>query len=142
MILLDTSVLIEILKDQDGALSIIEKLPEDDIAISAVTIAEIELGFNFLQSRRNQERRKRFLEFLEGEVARIIPVDREVASEYARLQAELMKKGKSLSRFDGLIAATSEVADITLVTVDNDFGKVEGLKVKILREFVGKERIV
>lgn len=142
MILLDTSVLIEILKDQDKALSIIEKLPEDDLALSTVTIAEIELGFNFLKTRSNEEKRKRFLEFIITSEIRIIPVDVEIARLYARLQAQLMNKGKPLSRFDALIAATAMVTNVTLFTTDADFNRVEGIKVKILRKFVGKERIV
>ncbi len=132
MILLDTSVLIEILKDQNKAVSIIEKLPEDDLAISTVTIAEIELGFNFLPSRGNEEKRKRFLEFLKTSKIRIIPVDIEIARAYARLQSQLMKKGMPLSRFDALIAATSQVTNTTLITLDADFDRVEGIKVKIL----------
>ena len=132
MILLDTSVLIEILKDQDKALSIIEKLPEDDFAVSTVTIAEIELGFNFLPTRRNEDKRKRFLEFLKTSETRIIPVDIEIARAYALLQAQLMKKGKPLSRFDALIAATSFVTKTILITLDADFNRVEGIKVKVI----------
>lgn len=132
MILLDTSILIEILKDQDKALFVIEKLSEDDLAVSSVTIAEVELGFNFLSSRGNNEKRKRFLEFLKTSQIRVIPVDIEVARAYARLQAQLMKKGKPLSRFDALIAATSQATNTTLITLDADFNRVEGIKVKIL----------
>ena len=132
MILLDTSVLIEILKDQDKASSVINKLPDDDLALSVVTIAEIELGFNFLPTRRNKEKRERFLEFIKTPETRIIPVYVEIARTYARLQAQLMKKGKTLSRFDALIAATAIEMKITLFTTDADFDRVEGIRVKIL----------
>lgn len=131
MIILDTSVLINILKDPHKAKKIIENLPDDDIGMSIVTLAELELGFSYLPTDGNQKQKKIFLSLIKDQEIRIIPFEEKIAYEYASVQAKLLKKGIPLSRFDAVVAATSLITGSTLITSDEDFKRVEGLKLLV-----------
>lgn len=132
MIILDTLAFINILRDSHEALKIIERLPVDDIGMSIVTLAELELGFSYLISANNQKKKEIFLSLIKDQEIMIIPFEEKIACRYAQIQSDLMKKGKPLSRFDAVVAATTIVTGSTLVTSDNDFRRVEGLKLMTL----------
>lgn len=59
-----------------------------------------------------------------------VPVDLEIADQFAMLHAELLDGGQPHSTFDLLIAATAMVHDLTVVTHNTvDFVRVPGLRV-------------
>lgn len=89
-------------------------------------IAEIYLGLQFSESREmNMKRLKRALSRM-----RSWPFDRNAALEYARLAADLKRRGRPMQIFDMLIAAVAlSVGNCTVVTTDSDFSAVPGLSV-------------
>jgi len=132
MILLDTSIFIVLFKDKSAFQSIFKSLPDEEIVISAITIAEIELGFSLFKSAKKRIQKEEFWNYIKNYKVKILPVTAETAKIYAQIQSELMGEGKQLSRFDALIAATGIVNDLLLVARDIDFKRVKGLKLKLI----------
>ncbi len=79
---------------------------EEEVAVNAVVLGEIEFGILLLPSGR---RRKRLEEWF-ARVAEILPVldmDRETAHVWASLLAKLRQKGRAMPLKDSLIAASA-----------------------------------
>lgn len=125
--ILDTSVLV----GAERGRSRLDRLigDDDDVAISAVTAAELWVGVA-LADRRRKPRRATFVE----QVLATIPVedyDLEVARAHADLLAEARRTGRPRGAHDLLIAATAIARERTLVTMDRrSFEHIEGLEVR------------
>lgn len=103
--------------------------PEDrEIAVSVVTIAELEMGV--LASAELRVRAARLQTLRDVEQISALPVDRAVASAFATLVVEMRaaRRGK-LGVQDAWIAATAIAHDAELLTQDADFDHVPGLRV-------------
>lgn len=104
----------------------------DDVAMSAVTLAEIRRG----ALRLDHGRRRRAIEdWIETSLvlrmgARILPVDAAIAAYWAAAMVQSEAAGVPLAANDGYIAATALCHDLTLVTRDaRDF---RGLDLRVL----------
>ncbi|HEX7291030.1 MAG TPA: type II toxin-antitoxin system VapC family toxin [Conexibacter sp.] len=119
--LLDTSVLIA---DESGRRLDAERLP-DELAISAVTLAELHVG---VLAARDVDTRARRLATLEATAdVHLLPVDERVAAAWARLRVHLAEAGRRLNVNDLWIAATALANDLPVVTQDDDFEPVDGV---------------
>jgi tRNA(fMet)-specific endonuclease VapC len=135
MILFDSSTVIEILKNNAAVLAYLHTLPkEEKIGISAVSLAEVALGFVYFLSKDNAARQARFTALIQEKKITVFPLDEKVAYAYARLQAALLAEGQQLARFDGVIAATALVHNLPLVTHDRDFTRVKGLSLREVQD--------
>ncbi len=113
--LLDTNIASHIIKgDRPEILNRLVVLPMADIAVSAVTEAELAYGL----ARRGHPPALSEQEVLDW--------DRRAASAYADLRAGCEKRGVNLTPFDMMIAAHAIATDAILVTRDNAFGHVKG----------------
>lgn len=103
---------------------------EDDVAIAAVTAAELWVGVALADGRR-RPRRATFVE----QVLATIPVedyDLEVAWAHAALLAAARRVGRPRGAHDLMIAATGIARERALVTMDRrGFEGIEGLEVRI-----------
>lgn len=89
---------------------------EDDVAIAAVTAAELLVGVEFAD-RRNRQRRHTFVE----DVLSVIPIepyDLEVARVHATLLAHTRRSGRPRGAHDLLIAATALARRRVVVSAD------------------------
>lgn len=121
--ILDTSVFIA--TEQERAIS--RPLP-DELAVSVVTLAELELGV--LAARDTQTRSQRLATLTRvRELTSGLPVDEPVASAYARLAADVIAKGRKPRVHDTWIAATALVHGAEVWTQDADFTDFESLNV-------------
>jgi len=119
--LLDTSVLIA---DESGRPLDVSRLPEE-VAISAVTVAELHVG---VLAARDVDTRARRLATLEATAdVQLLPIDERVAAAWARLRVHLAEAGRKLNVNDLWIAATALANDLPVVTQDDDFGPVDGV---------------
>jgi tRNA(fMet)-specific endonuclease VapC len=112
--LLDTTFLIDADRSGDALDEVIAD--EDDIAIAAVTIAELRVGA-LLGTRRTAAARTAFVE----NVLAVIPViayDVAVAEAHARLLVEVRRQGTPRGAHDLLIAATATASRRAVVTAD------------------------
>lgn len=102
----------------------------DEIALSVVTGAELELGVLRAPDRYARATRLATLSRVRAEYP-LLPVDEATASCFARLADEELGAGRKLRRHDTWIAATAMRYGVAVVTQDDDF--MEFASVPILR---------
>jgi tRNA(fMet)-specific endonuclease VapC len=125
-LLLDTTFLIDAERTGDELDRVIDD--DDDVAIAAVTIAELRLGALIANGRRKTARNA----YVEDVVATIpvLDYDLEVAEAHAELLAEVRSQGKPRGAHDLMIAATARASDRTIVSAGRSaFLDLAGVKV-------------
>lgn len=120
--LVDTSALIAL---EEDALDL-DGLPAD-VAVSVVTLAELELGVLLAGDVQARQRRLSTLQLAGG--LSPVPVDRGVANEWARIVADLRQEGRRAPVNDVWIAATAIRNEMSVITRDSDFDAIRGLQV-------------
>lgn len=134
MFLIDTNIISEVRKAErcdPNVAAWYAGVNDFDLYLSVLVTGEIRKGIELSRSRDRQksETLQRWLHMLEqGFGERILPVSFSVADEWGRLSAL-----RTVPVIDGLLAATANVFDLTLVTRNTD--DVAGLEVKILNPF-------
>lgn len=128
-LILDTGVLIGI--ERTG--SPVTFAPDDDVAIAAVTAAELLLGVELADASRRQARE----DFVTAILA-VVPVeeyDLTVARTHARLLAQVRRQGKPRGAHDLMIAATAAATARAVVTYDRQaaFAALPGVRTADLR---------
>lgn len=113
-LILDTAILVGPERSGSGPVSSIS--PDDDVAIAAVTVAELALGIR-LASAAQQPHRQRFVERILTSVP-IIPYGRDEALAHADLLAAARHDGRTRGAHDLIIAATAVVTGRTVLTTD------------------------
>jgi predicted nucleic acid-binding protein len=113
--ILDTSVFIA----REQGRPITRPLP-DQVAVSVVSIAELELGVLVARDAQARGRRLRTLTEVRS-LAAALPIDERTASAYARLAAEVIANGRKPRVHDTWIAACALVNDAEVWTQDEDF---------------------
>lgn len=102
---------------------------DDDVAVAVVTAGELQVGVEKSDDQHRQQRR-RFLQRIVEQVP-VIDYTLPVALAHAKLAATMSGKGLTRSRPDLMIAATALITGRTLVTADNGFGEIPGLKMRV-----------
>jgi predicted nucleic acid-binding protein len=102
-------------------------LPEK-IAVSVITIAELELGVLRATDPEVRARRLSTLSRVQ-ETHLLLSVGPEVGSWFARLAAAERSRGRRLRRHDTWIAATAMRHEAAVLTQDADFTSFEGVEV-------------
>jgi hypothetical protein len=119
--LLDTSVFIA----RESGRPLKEELLPDELAISAVTVAELHVGVLAASDVDIRARRLATLESIAD--VEVLVVDEAVAASWALLRVHLAAAGRRLNINDLWVAATALAHRIPVVTQDDDFGPVEGV---------------
>jgi tRNA(fMet)-specific endonuclease VapC len=105
---------------------------DDDIAMAAVTAAELLVGVE-LGDRRRRERRALLVE----QVLATIPVeeyDLDAARAHAFLLAHVRRSGRSRAAHDLIIAATAVTRERAVLTADESgFSDLPGVDVRVLQ---------
>ncbi|MCI0678078.1 MAG: PIN domain-containing protein [Actinobacteria bacterium] len=128
--LLDTTFLIDAERDQTALDAVLGD--EDDVAVAAITVAELLVGVE-LASPRHREQRKAFVEDLVGSLP-VIPYDLSIAQEHARLLAAVKRAGRPRGAHDLMIAATARATQRVVITADpGAFDGLPGVEVRSLR---------
>lgn len=125
-LILDTGVLIAAERGKTSWGDVLEA--DDDVALAAVTVAELRTGVE-LASDGRREAREAFLE----RVLATIPVeeyDVVVAQVHGRLLAAVHREGTQRGAHDLIIAATAAATRRTIVTADRSarFGDLPGVE--------------
>ncbi|MBP7053077.1 MAG: type II toxin-antitoxin system VapC family toxin [Phycisphaerae bacterium] len=126
--LLDTNICIDIIRYRPPAvLTRIQSQQPDEVAISTITLAELEYGI--ARSRYPDRNRVALFEFLLPFA--ILGFDQRAATEYGCIRSALESKGRPIGPMDLLLAAQAKSLDLTLVTNnEREFKRVEGLRVE------------
>lgn len=113
-LIIDTGALIAL---ERGTAAVDDVLPEEaDVAICAITVAELLVGVELADDRRRGQRQT----LVEGIIERveIVAYDLEVARHHASLLAHVRRVGEPRGAHDLQIAATARATDRTVVTTD------------------------
>jgi tRNA(fMet)-specific endonuclease VapC len=126
-LLFDSTFLIDVERTGD---ELDETIADDDeVAVAAVTIAELRVGALLASGARRADR----MAFVDDVVA-TIPVlgyDVDVAEAHATLLAEVRVQGKPRGAHDLIIAATAKAFDRTIVSADGSaFRNLPGIEVR------------
>jgi tRNA(fMet)-specific endonuclease VapC len=123
-LILDTTVLVTAERSTTALDGVIED--EDDVAIAAITAAELLVGVE-LSVGKGRQRRRAFVE----DVLSAIPIeiyDLDVARTHASLLAHTRRSGRPRGAHDLLIAATALTHGRTVVSADpSGFADLPGL---------------
>ena len=89
-----------------------------DLAISALTVGEIQKGIALLPSGRRRTALEAWLATALPRqfTGRLLAVDEAVARAWGRLTAAEQRRGRPLPVIDGLLLATAQLHDLALVT--------------------------
>ena len=133
--LIDTNIISEVRKGQRcnaGVASWYAETSETNLFISALIIGEIRKGIEIARHRGDSQQADVLEFWLETVVgrfsSRILPVDASVSNAWGRLYAI-----RNVPVIDGLLAATAEIHNLTLVT--RNISDVRGLGVNLLNPF-------
>lgn len=92
----------------------------DEIAVSVVTAAELELGV--LRAKDTDTRARRLATLAQVRATYpLLPIDVETASCFARIAAAELEAGRRIRRHDAWIAATALRHGVAIATQDADF---------------------
>lgn len=114
LLLLDTTFLIDVERaaaELDDAIG-----DDDDVAIAAITVAELQVGVELATGRR-RERRSTFVNALIAGIPSL-PYDVPTALAHADLLAHTRRTGRPRGAHDLIIAATARSAGRAVVTAD------------------------
>lgn len=113
-LLLDTTFLI----DAERTPAVLDELIEDDddAAIAAITVAELQVGV-LLADDRHRQARQSFLDQVLASVP-ILDYDVEVAAAHAQLLVHVRELGEPRGAHNLIIAATARSSGRTVVTAD------------------------
>jgi tRNA(fMet)-specific endonuclease VapC len=125
-LILDTSTLIEA---ERGEGDLLESLNDvDDVAIAAITVAELRVGIGMAKSRRRANRELFIASVLDA--ISIESYDLEVAEAHARLMVHVRRAGTPRGAHDLIIAATALARDREVMTLDRrGFADLPGVAV-------------
>jgi len=119
--LLDTNVVVAHLR-RDPDLT--ARLAEVTIYLPWVVLGELHYGAQ--RAQRREEAVTQVRDFLR--IAVLLLPDENTAEHYGQLKAELVQAGTLIPDNDLWIAATAVAHDLTLVTRDQHFSRIPGLK--------------
>lgn len=123
--LIDTDWVAEYLKGRDPVTRTLNSLATEELAISIITYGEIYEGIYYSRDPKRSE--QGFLQFLRGTA--VLPLNRPIMKEFARIRGQLRKVGQIITDPDILIAATAIYHDLTLLTNNKrHFSRIPGLK--------------
>lgn len=127
--LLDTSVLIDLLRHKGPAESFVFQHIEDYICTSAICEAELNEGI-YREKFENVPKRLAEKQNLFSSFSESIPFDSQQADIAGKIRAELSKKGSLIGDMDILIGAAAIFQSAILVTKNSThFSKIPGLQI-------------
>ncbi|MGI8531318.1 MAG: PIN domain-containing protein [Geodermatophilaceae bacterium] len=100
----------------------------DEIAVSVVTAAELELGVLRAQDTETRARRLATLSRVRASYP-LLPITSSIASRFAQIAAIELEDGRKLRRHDAWIAATAVHHGAAVLTQDRGFSKFSTVEV-------------
>jgi tRNA(fMet)-specific endonuclease VapC len=131
LLLLDTNFLIDAERTDAALEAVIDD--DDDVAIAAVTLAELLVGVEMADTKRRRVARQAFV----NDVLEAVPVityDEEIARVHAELLVAVRRIGRPRGAHDLIIAATARATARTVLTGDGSaFADLPGVALRTTR---------
>ena len=126
MFLLDTDIIIYSWKNNKNVIDNFKLYRNDPKAISVISYGELIHG-----AQKSQQKNKNIAKVHRlSEIFPVLNITKSIMDTYGLLIADLQKKGKSLDKFDVIIAATAITNGYCLVTNNvKHFKKIPDLKI-------------
>jgi tRNA(fMet)-specific endonuclease VapC len=126
--LLDTNICIYIIKQHPKqVIEHLRTLLVGDVAISAITLAELEYGA--AKSSRPEQNREALIAFTAP--LEVLPFDDNASLHYGEIRADLERSGMVIGAMDMLIAAHARSRSLKLVTNNSrEFQRIHGLDIE------------
>lgn len=130
--LLETNVVSDFVRGDSNVAARLKATPPDDVAVSTITLMEVEYGLKL-----NPSRARRLAPVIADLFAsvRVLAFRRRDARAAAAIRAELRARGKPIGPYDVLLAGSALSRGLTLVTANaTEFKRVAGLSTENWRE--------
>ena len=128
--LLDTNHWSAIQRNDPVVIAHMQSLPEEArIFMPVIVQGELLVGIELGASEAKRERLQQLYEQVVAQAADVLPITPEIAEWYARIFAQLRRKGKPIPTNDIWIAAIALAHGLILVTSDEHFQHIDGLQV-------------
>jgi tRNA(fMet)-specific endonuclease VapC len=127
MLVLDTTILIDALHRKEAALRKIVELEETGETICTTQINVLELYKGVYFPTKSDEGIQKVKKLLDAFV--VLNINDDTYEWFAALSAELKSSGESISDFDELISAITMTNEAAIVSKDNHFKRIPGLRV-------------
>jgi tRNA(fMet)-specific endonuclease VapC len=129
-IIFDTSVLVALERGSHGLEKLATGRENEPFGISVVTVSELLHGVHRADSEKRRLTRGAFVEKI-IQTFPLYPFDLSAARIYAKLWANLAKKGITIGAHDLMIASTAIALGYSVVTADvSDYGKMKEVSVE------------
>lgn len=126
--LLDTCVIIDLIKGDAHTIETLKSKSPDLVAIS--TITEFELRYGLEQAAKHKSKSQSIVEAILSEV-NILSFESKEAAKAAQIRNHLRARGTPIGPYDFLIAATALANDLILVASnETEFIRVQDLKIE------------
>ena len=116
--------MVDFLNGKEDAIQLFTQLADEGLAISIITYAELYEGA--LGSRQSERRLQQLAELVRS--LDVLPIDFEVAHQFATIRRQLRSSGQPIPDADSFIAATALRHDLTLISRDAHFERIASLK--------------
>jgi predicted nucleic acid-binding protein len=129
-VIFDTSVLVALEHGSHGLEKLVAGRESEPFGISVVTVSELLHGVHRADSEKRRLTRGAFVEKI-IQTFPLYPFDLNAARIYAKLWANLAKKGVTIGAHDLMIASTAIALGFSVLTADvRDYGKVKEVSVE------------
>ncbi len=123
MYILDSAVIIDIMKSKETADEVTKIVEEARLGTTAFSIFEVSIGLTEKERRIADD----FFSNLE-----IAEFNHDASLESVKIEKDLTKTGKKINLVDVFIAGICIANNCTLITSDKGFEKIKGLEKKII----------
>ena len=128
--LLDTDTLSQFSRGHVGVLTHVKETSPSEIAISSITLMEIEYGLALLGLTLQSAKVRKLRPILQAffSAVTILPFDAQCAKATAAIRAQLKTKGTPIGAYDALIAGTALARGLIVVTGNTrEYNRISGL---------------
>jgi len=115
LLLLDTTFLVDAERGNDRLDDLIAD--DDDVAIAAITVAELLVGVDLASSPKRRRARQDYVDIVVESIP-VLNYDTTVATEHAALLVAIRAAGRPRGAHDLIIAATARATSRTVVSSD------------------------
>ncbi len=127
MVLLESSFLIDVMRNNKDALDLLAALEQKEQMFYIPTPSIMELWIGALESKLPEQEKAKIEELLAS--FRSLPLDIESAKRAAEVDSDLSQRGLRIETADVMIAGIALVHGETVVTRDEHYARIPGLRV-------------
>ena len=127
MAILESSFLIDVMRNNQQALEILDSLEQQEPELLVATPSVMELWIGALLSTRPDSEKRKVEELLDN--LEKAPLDAPSAKRSAEVWAELSQRGVAIEAIDTMIAGIALSRGEKVVTRDEHYARIPGLKV-------------